>query len=60
MGDLERLSRPPFPHLPPWAMMKSNEMLDFKLLAQDLKACPWLGLGGQGWRATGHRAVVPT
>lgn len=39
--------------------MKINEMLDFKRLAQDLKACPWLGLSGQGWRATGHRAVVP-
>lgn len=59
MGDLERLSRPSLPHLPPWAMMKSNEMLDFKLLAQDLKACPWLGLGS-GLESHRHRAVVPT
>lgn len=39
--------------------MKINEMLDLKLLVQDPKACPWLGLGGQGWRVTGHREVVP-
>lgn len=39
--------------------MKINEMLDLKLLAQDPKAYPWLGLGGQGWRVTGHWAVVP-